>query len=282
LVAGFVLKWWDILSKGEIMNDQQVSTYPPMSEKHREFLDYVIRMYAGQENDERFAAIREIVIDLPGLKHFIIQKYVYSPEHVNVAMAWPEYIAARTEGKSFLDMGTGTGIAAIYVALHGKPSRVVATDISPIAVLNCRANAEQYSLNEPFFRTYEGDVYSGIPSEDTFDIMFWNFPWNAPDKTVEESLTERNLPITTERVMQLRAGLDRQYEGLRRFIEEGRRHLNPGGEILLGAGSPSRHDIIYGEAERLGYTIEVAVARDMVIDKIGNQTAKVILYRLTR
>jgi methylase of polypeptide subunit release factors len=255
--------------------------YPPMDEERRQFLDYVLKMYAGQEEDTRFDATGEITLDLPGLEHFIVKKYVYSPEHVNVAMAWPEYISQKTKDKAFLDMGTGTGIAAVYVALNGEPSHVTATDISPLAVENCKANAEQYHLEEPFFSIRESDVFSAIQSDEKFDVMFWNFPWNAPDQDIEEILREHNLPVTPEKVTQLRAGLDKQYEALRRFIGEGKQHLNPGGEMLLGAGGPSRHDIIKGEAEKHGYNIETAEEREMIVDKIGNAKLKVILYRLT-
>ena len=73
----------------------------------------------------------------------------------------------------------------------------------------------------------------------------------------------------------------KEYEALRRFIREGGRHLKQGGEILLGAGGPSRHDIIYGEAKKSGFTIEVAEEREMVVDKIGNAKLKVMLYRLS-
>lgn len=255
--------------------------YAPMDTERKQFLEYVLKMYEGQEVDPRFAETGQITLDLPGMKDFIVKKYVYSPEHVAVAMAWPEFISNRVNGKRFLDMGTGTGVAAVYVALHGHPSHVTATDISRIAVENAKANALQYELKEPYFRVVESDVFSGVPEGEKFDVMFWNFPWNAPDHDVEQILREHNLPITTEKVMQLRAGLDKQYEGLRRFISEGKQRLNDGGEILLGAGGPSRHDIIYGEAERLGYNIEIAAEQEMVVDKIGNAKLKVILYRLT-
>lgn len=261
--------------------DQNAYPYPPMDEERKQFLEYVLKMYAGQEEDERFAETGEIQLDLPSMEHFIVRKYVYSPEHVAVAMAWPEYISERTRGKSFLDMGTGTGVAAVYVALHGEPTNVTATDISPLAVANAKANAEQYHLTEPFFTVLESNVFSTVPSDEKFDIMFWNFPWNAPDQDIEEILREHNLPVTPEKIMQLRAGLDKQYEALRRFIREGKQHLNKDGELLLGAGGPSRHDIIYGEAEKNGYTIEVAEEREMVVDKIGNAKLKVLLYRLT-
>jgi predicted O-methyltransferase YrrM len=265
-------------------NKEDEYTYRPMNEENKAFMEYAIEMYKGQEIDERFSEKNNITINLPGgLNNFIIEKYVYSPEHVNVAMAWPEFIAQRSEGKSFLEIGTGTGICAIYVALNGKPSKVVATDISPLAVENCKKNALQYDLKEPSFLVCEGNVYDALKNKDEkFDIMFWNFPWNAPDKSIEEILLERGEKITSQKIHQLQGGLDPLYKGLRYFIRDGQKYLNPGGEILLGASEVVRYDIIRGEVEKYGYNIEVVNEKPMVIDKIGNKTLKVILYRLTQ
>lgn len=258
--------------------------YRPMNEDNRAFLEYVIKMYEGQEKDPRFENSDRITMNLPGgLDGFIIKKYVYSPEHVQVSMAWPEFIAQRSEGKTFLEIGTGTGVAAVYVALNGKPKRVVATDISPIAVLNCEENAQNYNLKEPFFVVTKGNVYDALPDKnEKFDIIFWNFPWNAPDKTIEEILEERGEEVTPEKVHQLQAGLDPLYAGLRYLIRDGQKYLNEGGEILLGGSVMVRDDIIKGEAQKYGYYIEIASEKEMVVDKIGNKTLKVILYRLTR
>jgi len=258
-----------------------MNNYRLMNDENKAFLDYVIAMYKGQEDDSCFDETGEIIVDLPGLPGFIVKKFVYSPPHVNVAMAHPETIAARLQGKSFLEIGTGTGICGIYCALHGRPSHVTVTDISPLAVANAQANADHYELTEPSFRVIESDVYSSLPAGEKYDCLFWNFPWNAQDMSVEDTLTEKGIEVTPERVWQLRAGLDQQYKGLCTFIREGKDHLNAGGEILLGAGTPSRHDIIYGEAERWGYNIEIISRQTMEIDKIGNQVCETILYRLT-
>lgn len=271
------------MRKNEQMGSaEDTNIYAPMSDDNKAFLKATENMYDIQAEDPRFAENGQIQIDLPGLPHFIIKHLVYSPEHVPVAMAWPRWIAEHSAGKSFLEIGTGTGIAAIYTALHGKPSRVVATDIAPRAVENCRANAAQYELEEPYFQTIESDVFENIPQEAKFDMMFWNFPWNAPDQEIEDILAKEGKNISKDKVMQLKAGLDPQYKALRRFIKEGRGRLNPNGEILLGAGAPSRHDIIHGEAERNGYNIEIAAEQEMDVDIVNMPKLKVILYRLTQ
>ena len=262
--------------------NQDEQEYEAMSDENKAFLKTTRNMYDIQERDPRFDKEGQITVDLPGLPHFIIKKMVYSPEHVSVSMAWPEWIAERAEGKSFLDMGTGTGIAAIYVAMHGNPENVVAADISPAAVANCEENAEQYELEEPSFRTYESDVFDAIPEGDKFDTMYWNFPWNAPDQEIEEILEEAGEEADPEKVMQLRAGLDTYYRALKKFIKEGKDRLNEGGEIYLFAGQPARHDIIYGEAEKHGYNIEIAAEQEMDVDIVNITKLRLILYKLTR
>ena len=262
--------------------NEDAGSYPLMSEENKAFLVLTKNMYDIQEADPRFTEVGQIITDLPGLPNFIIKHRVYSPEHVPVAMAWPKWIAEHSKDKSFLEIGTGTGIAAVYVALHGEPTKVVATDIAPAAVENCRANAEQYHLEEPYFKTIESDVFNSIPKGEKFDLMFWNFPWNAPDKEIEEILADEGKEATPEKVMQLKAGLDTKYKALRRFIQEAGEYLNKGGEILLGAGEPARHDIICGEAKMCGYKIEVAAEQEMKVDIINRPNLKVMLYRLTK
>lgn len=272
----FVKKEGD--EQGPVIEEDRYE-YPPMDENRKWLLDYAVKMYLDQEKG--FGETERKQIDLPGLPHFIVDKYVYDPGHVNIAMAWPEKIASMAKGKSFLDLGTGTGICGTYVALHGEPSQVTVTDISPMAVKNAAANAEQYNLKKPAFDVIESDVFSNLPADRKFDIMFWNFPWNATDQDIEQVLQDKGIEATPERVMQMHAGLDKQYSALRRFIKEGKDHLNTGGEILLGASELVRHDIIKGEAEKNGYNIEIAAEQEMVLSKSSDDKLKIILYKLT-
>lgn len=252
--------------------------YRKMNEK--EFMHYAIDLYDAQEKDPRFKNADKIIINLPGgLDNFIVKKYVYSPEHINVAFAWPEYIAQRIKNKSFLEIGTRTGVAAIYVALNGNPSQVVATDISPYAIENCLENAAQYGLSEPFFKIRVGDVFDPIAySREKYHVIFWNFPWNASDMTIPEILIKRGEKVTPEKICQLMAGLDSKYNGLQRLIQEAHLYLNEDGEILLGASEKVRHDIIYDQAHKNGYTLEIADQKEMVIDPIVKKIKSNVVF----
>ena len=197
-----------------------------MDKYHKQMLDSTIAMYDEQEKDPRFKDSDRYWKDLPGLPHFLIKKFVYSPDHINVSMMWPKWFCEddKLEGKSLLEIGTGTGVVAIYCALHGKPKKVVATDISPMAVKNCQMNAGQYYLSHccapDYFDVRKGSLFEPIGKDEKFDYIFWAFPWNCPDRDIEEVLKERGREgdITPEKINQLRAGLDPGYKFLRQFI----------------------------------------------------------------
>lgn len=257
-----------------------------MDEYHKEMLRRTIEMYDEQENDERFKESDYYNKDLPGLPGFAIRKFVYSPDHINVSLFWPRYLcsANRLMGKSLLDMGTGTGVVAIYCALHGSPKKVVATDISRFAFENCQRNAKHYNLEEigdPQFDTRLGSLFEPIGNEEKFDYIFWGFPWNCPEHTIEETLHDLGRTAPKEKIIQLSAGLDPGYKFLRQFIKESGRHLTPNGKVILGAGEFARHDVIKETAEENGYEIDVPLREKFSVIKSADWKLECIVYELT-
>ena len=84
------------------------------------------------------------------------------------------------EGEEVLDIGTGTGIHAIFAA--EKAGRVVATDIYEPAIVNARANAKMHGVeNKIDFRV--GDLFEPIKEGEKFDVFFVNinFPFAVGD-----------------------------------------------------------------------------------------------------
>ncbi len=76
-------------------------------------------------------------------------------------------------GSSVLDLGTGTGICAIFAAMKG--AQVTATDISPLAVRCAKVNVAINCL-ENRVRVLQGDLF--LPVErDTFDLIMFNPPY---------------------------------------------------------------------------------------------------------
>ncbi|MGZ3924048.1 MAG: methyltransferase [Flavisolibacter sp.] len=82
------------------------------------------------------------------------------------------YVAReQLEGKSFLELGAGSGLISIYAAKRGAD--VVATDINPVALQSIENNAE---LNEVEIGIVYSDVFDRIIPQ-AFDFIIINPPY---------------------------------------------------------------------------------------------------------
>ena len=84
------------------------------------------------------------------------------------------------EGEEVLDIGTGSGIHAIFAAEKAK--RVVATDIYAPAIENAKTNAQLHGVDHKIdFRV--GDLFAPLNEDDKFDVFFVNinFPFSVDD-----------------------------------------------------------------------------------------------------
>jgi len=113
------------------------------------------------------------------------------------------------EGKSALDMGTGSGILA-EVALATGAKSVLAVDVNQEAV----NNVKQKGIN-----TRHSDLFSNISEK--FDLIIFNPPY-LPKTKDEDAESEK---ITT--------GGTHGYEIIKKFLIQARAHLNPNGKILI-------------------------------------------------
>jgi len=118
-------------------------------------------------------------------------------------------------GSLVLDLGTGTGICAIYVALKG--ARVTATDISPIAVRCARTNVLINSL-EDRVRVLQGDLFQPVEKQ-RFDLVIFNPPYyeGKPRDWAEYAWRGENV--------------------LHRFAESLGAHLTSKGRVLLSVST---------------------------------------------
>jgi release factor glutamine methyltransferase len=72
-----------------------------------------------------------------------------------------------------LDLGTGSGIGAIFAAR--RAARVIAVDINPTATRNAQINAQLNSL-ESRLETRWGDLFAPVTGQ-TFDLILFNPPF---------------------------------------------------------------------------------------------------------
>lgn len=149
-------------------------------------------------------------------------------------------IAARGPAGRALDMGTGTGYVAIWLAARGWT--VDAVDVSPRALALARRNAAASGVRVRFFRS---DLFAAVDGR--YHVIAFNPPMR-PDET-EWSRLLTSLLRRSRRVSGLLMRL--MYPRLARhrlpflvaFARAAREHLLPGGRLLLVIGR--------GEAEAL-------------------------------
>lgn len=163
-------------------------------------------------------------------REFIVNRLVLIPrpetEHVVEAA-----LAIRPEPKSILDIGTGSGILAITLALELPYATVTAMDISPAALAVAQKNAQQTGAGERV-RFVISDLFAALGDE-RFDCIVSNPPYIATSEVLEPQVREYE-PATA-----LYAGED----GLaiyRRLIPEATKHLATGGHLLLEIGHGQR------------------------------------------
>jgi release factor glutamine methyltransferase len=171
---------------------------------------------------------------------FIVYLGVFSPKYFNSTAIFTPAISV-TSGESFLEVGCGTGITAVTVALKGA-GRVVAVDVNPEAVRNTVANAELHGV-ESVVDARVSDVFSAISPEERFDTIYWNMPFIYIGSDYSyQSLLERAL-------------FDPGYRFTQTFIKNAPMHLNAGGRVLVGFGDFGQIDSLRAIADHAGFSI---------------------------
>lgn len=142
-----------------------------------------------------------------------IHPSVYSPKYFPETLWYGQHLPAIVQGKSFLEVGVGSGLVSLHLAASG--SRVVAVDVNPHAVHHARENFARNQQSGDFFVS---DIFENVGG--TFDFIFWNHPWQSSEAVPDELKSEKTF--------------DAGYALLKRYFAEGGKYLNPDGSILLG------------------------------------------------
>lgn len=153
-----------------------------------------------------------------------------------------KYLAQReTQCPRFLDVGVGSGVIAVTMALEVPNAYVVALDISPEALAVARRNAAQ--LCRCFrieFR--QSNFFAAIRENERFDLILSNPPYIAePDYAglMPEVLADPKIAMT--------AGED-GLDAIRAIVEKAPDHLAPGGRVMFEIG--------YNQAEKVARITE--------------------------
>jgi release factor glutamine methyltransferase len=147
-------------------------------------------------------------------------------------------------GLDVLDVGTGSGAIALSLAVEGRFSRVVASDLSADALAVARMNYARIAPETPVeFR--EGNVYDPVRGE-SFDVVVSNPPYVA----LEESMALGPEVREWEPHAALFAG-STGLDVLRELIRGAPGMLKPGGLFALEIGAsqaPAVVEMIRGTA----------------------------------
>ncbi len=184
-------------------------------------------------------------------REFIVNRLVLVPrpetEHVVEAA-----LALRPEPERILDIGTGSGILAITLAMELKNATVTATDISAAALAVAQKNAQQLGAGERV-RFGESDLFAALDDE-RFDCIVSNPPYVATGEVLEPQVREYE-PATA-----LYAG-EHGLAIYRRLIPEATGHLAPGGHLLLEIGHGQR-DVLQRMLAHTGFE-EIRFVNDL-------------------
>lgn len=90
------------------------------------------------------------------------------------------------EDISVVEVGVGSGIISILLALHLPNARFIAVDISPAALAVARRNIERFDLSERI-ELREGNLLSCI--DGPVDLLVSNPPYIAEDAVLESNLS---------------------------------------------------------------------------------------------
>ncbi len=179
-----------------------------------------------------------------------IQDSVYEPAEDSLLLAKH---ATKLKGR-VLDMGTGSGIAALANAKANPGNEVVGADVSPEAIACASENARKNGIRNARFLV--SDFFSSVQGR--FDAMMFNPPYLP---------TEYNERVAGSLNLAFDGGKDGR-KVLDRFLKEFDSHMNPGGTLLLLQSSLNGPRKTRSALEKLGYKVRLIGRQDFFFESI--------------
>jgi release factor glutamine methyltransferase len=157
-------------------------------------------------------------------------------------------VAKEKTAASILDIGTGSGVIALTIALELPSATLHATDLSPDALALAAENAARHALTDRIV-FHQADL---LPPDDArFDLIIANLPYIPAEEIASLSPEVRHDPASA---------LDGGTDGLdliRRLIETAPDRLAPGGALLLEIG--------LGQADAVNALLSARKFRDISV-----------------
>jgi release factor glutamine methyltransferase len=157
-------------------------------------------------------------------------------------------VAKEKTAASILDIGTGSGVIALTIALELPSATLHATDLSPDALALAAENAARHALTD---RIVFHQVDLLPPDDARFDLIIANLPYIPAGEIASLSPEVRHDPASA---------LDGGADGLdliRRLIDTAPDRLAPGGALLLEIG--------LGQADAVNALLSARKFRDISV-----------------
>ena len=179
---------------------------------------------------------------------FMVTPSVFNPKVPRTGQFFASHIDSMLVPREadVLDMGTGSGVCAVFAAHHAR--RVVGVDINPAAVRCARINALLNNLAHKI-EVRHGDLFEPVRGEQ-FDLILFNPPF------------VRGTPRDT------RDGAWRSNDVAERYAAGLRAHLKPGGMALVLLSTFGDGQAFLEEFGNQGFDIDVYAGRSFINEKL--------------
>lgn len=142
-----------------------------------------------------------------------------------------------TRGESVLDIGTGSGVIAIFACYRGA-SRVMAVDINPAAVRSARHNVKAHGFNKTI-TVEQSNLFQNVGKE-KFDVITANLPFR--DKPAHDIVAESQW--------------DTDLKTNKKFFKEVKKYLKPKGRVYFAQSNFGAVKDIKKLARKAGFSMK--------------------------
>ena len=157
------------------------------------------------------------------------------------------------EGQSVLEIGTGSGIVAMYASR--LTDKITVTDINFDACELARKNFRQNNIEN--IEILWGNMFEVVENR-KFDVILFNTPYLP---TEEDEVLDNTINYAFDGGLNGRKVIDL-------FLNEVKNHLNDGGIVQMIQSSLSGNDETLSKLDELGFIAEIAASKHFFFEDI--------------
>lgn len=174
-----------------------------------------------------------------------------------------------------LDMGTGTGIIALFLAKYFKSNlhsniKIYASDIILDAIELAKKNAQKNGL-EKKIHFIQSNLFDNFPNslKNKFNIIFFNPPY-LPSESILNEYFKKKIDYSWN-------GGENGIEVFEKFLIQSSEYLSPTGKsnIYFVFSNNSSLEVLYKKIEELGYKLKILYKKHIFFEDL-------ILHRIAR